>query len=300
MPLSNGSSLADHLVRTRAEVLVSCWSTPPLPEDLPVGGENELRYVCHLTGSVRKLIPRKLLERGLKVTNWGGTASRTVAECGLLLILSALRRSSHWAVAMHRDGQWKDRYDVVTESLFGRSVGLHGFGAVARELVPLLRPFGVTISTHTPGVSDELLAHYGVRRSASMEELFATNDVLVEVAALTPETHHLVNEKTLRLIQPGGVFVNIGRGAVVDEAALIRVAGEGRIQVALDVYEKEPLPVNSPFRGMSNVTLLPHIAGPTKDRRRDSGALACQNLEHYFTHQPLEAELSLEIYDHSS
>ncbi len=62
----------------------------------------------------RSLVPRSLIERGLKVTNWGCSVSRTVAECALLLTLSALRRSSYWAVAMHREGQWKDKYAVVT------------------------------------------------------------------------------------------------------------------------------------------------------------------------------------------
>jgi len=76
------------------------------------------------------------------------------------------------------------------------------------------------------------------------------------------------------------VFVNIGRGAVVDEAALIRVARDrvDDLQLGLDVYEKEPLSAESPLRGLPNVALLPHIAGPTKDRRCDSGTQAIQNL----------------------
>ena len=296
-PFHHGKTIAGQMAEQNTEVLVSCWSTPPLPEDLPVGGENQLKYVSHLTGSVRNLIPRKLIERGLKVTNWGGTASRTVAECGLLLILSALRRSSFWGIAMHRDGLWKDAHPVVTQSLFGRSVGLHGFGAISRELVALLRPFNVRISAYSPSVSDEILAQQGIYRANTLDELFALNDVLVEVSALTPQTLRIVNERILRCIRPGGVFVNIGRGAVVDEAALARVAAEGDIQVGLDVFDQEPLPVDSPLRGMPNVTLLPHIAGPTTDRRRDSGLLACQNLAHYFKNEPLEAEVTLEIYD---
>lgn len=284
-------------MESQAEILLSGWSTPALPADLPVGGEGQLRYVCHLTGSVKKQIPRVLIERGLRVTNWGTSASRTVAECGLLLILSALRRSSHWAIAMHRDGLWKDRYHVVTESLFERSVGIHGFGAVARELALLLQPFGCRITTHSPGVDDHSLARYGVTMAASPEELFSSNNIIVEAAALTTQTYRMVDEKLLRCIKPGGVFVNIGRGAVVDEVALARVAAEKQIQVALDVYDVEPLPVDSPLRGLPNVTLLPHIAGPTKDRRRDCGRAALNNLSRFLKNEPLESEVTLEMYD---
>jgi phosphoglycerate dehydrogenase-like enzyme len=300
LPLQNCKRLPDYLHDSGAEVLVSCWATPPLPEDLPVGGKNELRYVCHLAGSVRDLVPRSLIERGLRVTNWGGSVSRTVAECALLLILSALRRSSYWAVAMHREGKWKDKYTVVTESLFERRIGLHGFGAIARQLVPLLAPFNVTISSYSPGIPDEIFTRYGVKRCSSLDQIFSESDIVVELAASTPETYHSVNEEMLRLIRPGGVFVNVGRGAIVDEAALARVAAEGRIEVALDVYEVEPLPVESPLRGLPNVTLLPHLGGPTVDRRCDSGRLCYDNLQRYVAGRPLEAEVTLDIYDRTT
>ena len=80
----------------------------------------------------------------------------------------------------------------------------------------------------------------------------------------------------------------------------MRVAREGRLQVALDVYEQEPLPADSPFRGLPNVTLLPHLGGPTRDRRRDSGALALNNLRAFQRGEPLQAVVSLEVYDRST
>jgi phosphoglycerate dehydrogenase-like enzyme len=241
-----------------------------------------------------------LIERGLRVTNWGGSVSRTVSECTLLLILGAMRRVSAWSISMHLDRKWKDRDTVVTQSLFGRSVGIHGFGLIAQKLVPLLRPFGVSISVYSPNVPEALLAEHGVTRCASLEELFSQNDVLVELAAYTPQNHHVITENLLRLIRPGGVFVNVGRGAVVEETALVRVARDGQIQVALDVYEQEPLSAESPLRGLTNVLLLPHLGGPTKDRRRDSGEFALANLRRYYAGQPLEAEVTLEVYDRAT
>ena len=282
-----------------AAILVSAWQTPPLPADLAVARAGSLQYVCHLAGTVRKLIPRELIERGLKVTNWGDSISATVAECALMLTLMALRRASHWAVAMHREGAWRDA-QTYTQSLLGRRVGLHGLGAIGQCLVPMLLPFTDRVQAYSPRIPDEVFARLGVARSSSLEHLFSTSDLVIELAAATPENRHVVNEQILRLIPEGGVFVNVGRGMVVDEVALARIAREGRLQVALDVYQDEPLPKDSPFRGLPNVTLLPHLGGPTRDRRRDSGVLALKNLRAYQSGTPLQALVSLDVYDRST
>jgi phosphoglycerate dehydrogenase-like enzyme len=96
------------------------------------------------------------------------------------------------------------------------------------------------------------------------------------------------------------VFVNVGRGGVVDETALLRVAEEGRISIGLDVYEIEPLPGDSGFRALPAVSLTPHIAGPTIDRYPDAGAFAVKNLRAHVEGRPLEALVTPEIYDQSS
>lgn len=298
-PLADQLDWPQALTESPAEILISCWKTPPVPENFAVGPSNDLRYVCHLAGTVRKLIPRPLIERGLLVTNWGNSISANVAEATLMLTFMALRRASYWAIAMHREGAWKNS-QTTTYSLIGRRVGIHGFGAISQALVPMLRQFTREIQVYSPHVPEELFREHGVTRLHSLEKLFATSDVVLELAAAIPENHHLITEKLLRSIPEGGVFVNIGRGMVVDENALVRVAREGRLQVALDVYENEPLPADSPLRGLPNVTLFPHLGGPTTDRRRDSGALALRNLKAYLKGKPLDAVVNLEVYDRSS
>src|SRR4051812_2509772 len=94
-------TLVRELSAANPEVLVACWKTPLLPETLPP----RLRYVCYIAGSLKRLISRTHLERGLLVTNWGGAISRTVAECALFHILACLRNTSHWAIAMHQPGK---------------------------------------------------------------------------------------------------------------------------------------------------------------------------------------------------
>lgn len=283
------------LAECNPEILLTCWKTPPLPAQLP----SNLRYVCHLSGSIKKIISRSHLERGLIVSNWGGSISRIVAEWALFHILSCLRRATFWTLAMHREGGWKNG-GTETASLFGRRVGLHGFGQVARELVGLLRPFECPITAFAPDVDAATETQYGVKGAASLEFLFSENEIIVELAPLIPTTTGVVTERLLRLIRPGGVFVNVGRGAVVDEAALLRVAQEGKITVGLDVFTEEPLPVNSGFRGLPNVTLTPHLAGPTTDRRRDAGEFALENLRSYAQGLPLKAVITPEAYDSST
>jgi phosphoglycerate dehydrogenase-like enzyme len=280
------------LAATDPEVLLACWKTPPLPAILPP----KLRYVCYLTGSVRRLLSRAHLEQGILVTNWGSSISRIVAEGALFHILSCLRRASEWCVAMHVRGGWKTPA-TETASLFGRQVGLHGFGQVARELVKLLQPFSADVSVFAPDVTAETERIWKIRRSPSLDALFSENDIIVELAPLIPETHRVVQESHLRRIRSGGAFVNVARGNLVDEDALVRVAREGKVQFGLDVFAVEPLPVDHPLRGMLNVSLTPHLAGPTNDRRRDAGAWALRNLRAYVEGRPLEAAITALNYD---
>jgi phosphoglycerate dehydrogenase-like enzyme len=284
----------------RPEVLVTCWSTPTLPSTLLENGEFPGKFLCNLSGSVRRLVPRPFIEKGLLVTNWGDSISPTVAECALFLILSSLRGGSHWAIEMHKpEATWKTA-ESRNLSLIGRRVGLHGFGAIARALIPLLKPFNTTVSAYSPSVPDELFASHGVSRAHSLEELFAESDVLVELAPNTPANHHIVNEKLLRMLPENGVFVNVGRGPVVDEAALARVAAEGNIFVGLDVYEQEPLPADSPLRAIPDITLLPHLGGPTNDRRRDAGSEGIRNIRAYLNGDPLNSVVNLNSYDRAT
>lgn len=288
---------AAELAATDPDVLLGCWKTPPLPDRLPPA----LRYVCYITGSVKRLIARDHLERGLLVTNWGDSISRTVAEAALFHVLACLRNASHWAVAMHQPGvaAWKNGF-TDARSLFCRRVGIHGFGPVARELVTLLRPWACPISALAPDLTAELAQAYGIERAASLEALFAENEIIVELAPLIPATTGVVTEALLRLIKPGGVFVNVGRGAVVDEQALLRIARERRIAVGLDVFTQEPLPADSGFRALPHVNLTPHSAGPTIDRYPDAGAFALKNLRAYLEDRPLEAVVTPETFDQSS
>lgn len=281
-------------------VLVTCWGTPAIPEHYARDPRTSLRYVCHLAGGLRPIIPRCLIERGVRVSNWGTSISHSVAEHAMLLVLGLLRNLPAWNSYID---QWPEQITpfaasiLNTRSLRGKRVGLHGFGAIACELVEMLKPFKVELASYSKGVPKALFAQHGVRRCDSLEELFSGSDVLIECEALNSCSRGSVTEEILRLLPEGGIFVNVARGQIVDQSALMRLATEGRLGIALDVYEEEPLPVDSPLRRTPLTLLSPHIAGPTMDSFPILAQWAAKNIQSYLDGGKIEGLVNLDAYD---
>ncbi|MFV0417038.1 MAG: NAD(P)-dependent oxidoreductase [Chthoniobacterales bacterium] len=284
------------LREVRPEVIMGAWSLPPLTEEI-VEALPELRYLCYFCGSVRKKIPRSFLERGGLVTNWGEVAAFSVAECALLLILGCLRRANHYFLEMKCEKTWKATAVRPGESLKNKRIGIHGVGVVARKLAALLAPFEVQLQAWSALVPDEIYSANGFQKARSLEGLFADNDVIVEAEGLAPETLGSVNAKVLENLEAGKVFVNIARGKVVDEAALVSLAQSREVFIGLDVYENEPLPATSPLRTLRNVLLFPHVAGPTKDHYPQITRNAFSNLKTYLKTGMPPNSLTPEHYD---
>ncbi len=150
--------------------------------------------------------------------------------------------------------------------LSGKLVGMVGFGHLARHLVELLRPFGVAVRAFDPHAPRELAQAYGVD-FAPLDHILAC-DVVFVLVPLTPATAGMIGAAELERLQPGAVLVNVSRGKVIDSAALLERLGRGDVIAALDVFDPEPVPLDSPIRDMPNVFLTPHIAGYTEESRR--------------------------------
>lgn len=288
----------DQLITWDPEVIVTCWNTPPLPENV-VQLLPHLRYVCQTVGKVRDVVPRSFLEMGGWVSNWGGLAAPTVAECALTLILASLRQVGHWQEVMKHQQGWRKNgmLEPGNLSLFGRKVGIHGCGQVARELVRLLQPFHVQIGCHSLGVPENVIRNIGAQPVSSLERLFGHHEIIVEAEAAIPGQPPMITERLLRLLPRPAVFVNVARGCLVDEEALYRVGTEGWLRLGLDVYTKEPLPVDSPLRRLPQSVLLPHLAGPTIDQMHFLGQHAIENLTRYVNGETPVGLLTLEMYD---
>lgn len=296
---SDPTMVLERLRAIRPDVIVTAWSTPDLGPVL-TAPDTSVRYVCHLTGSVRKAVPRRFLERGGKVTNWGSLVGAAVAEHALLLALAGLRNLGAWQKVITGEPRELATRALGTRTLFGRRVGLHGFGAVAQALVGLLRPFGVPVRAYSPMVPPDVMRARDVNPAESLQVLFAESDVLFECEALTPENRGCVGAAELAALPDGAVFVNVARGELVDEVALLREAATGRIRLALDVVAAEPLTAASPLAAVPGAVLSPHIGGPTLDLYPRVGAFALDNIERFRRGQPLHGEVGFAVYDRST
>lgn len=284
--------LKDH----NAEIVITGWNSPQLTSTITKQNP-QLKYMCNLTGGVRPMVAREVVADGLLVSNWGNLIGPTVAEAALMGMLSCLRRSVSVAFLMHNEKAWRGSGPKDVESLFYQKVGLHGFGNIAQHLVRLLRPFSCNISAYDPYAKKETFAELGVHQVDDLQALYANNKIVSIHAPKTEETHHIVNDELLAKMPDGAILVNTARGALIDTEALVTELQSGRISASLDVYEQEPLPEDSPLRGLMNCQLTPHTAGPTPDRMIDFGRAAIDNIKRYCNHEEVLHQVDLRTYD---
>jgi len=184
-------------------------------------------------------------------------------------------------------GTW-DPFDVV--ELKGQTMGIVGYGDIGAAVAERARPFGMRILAlrRRPDLSQRDPRVDEVLPPSALRDLMARSDHVVLVAPLTPETRGMIGEAEIAALRPSAVLVNVGRGAVVDEPALVRALEQRRIRgAALDVFEKEPLPEGHPFYRLDNVLLSPHCADHTPGWRDTLVDLFLENLERFRRRQPL-------------
>ena len=189
--------------------------------------------------------------RGIPVTITRGANSRSVAEHALALIL-ALVRDLHVLDASVRRGDWK-KANYRSRELTGKNLGLVGFGSIGRELVKLVRPFGMRVQAYDPDVADSAFGA-GVARAASLDELLTGADIVSIHCPLTKQTRGLMGAEQFKRMKNTGLLVNTARGAIIDEAALVEALRQGLIAGAgLDGFEPEPPAADNPLLRFPNV-----------------------------------------------
>lgn len=245
------------------DVLLSGWGTARVDADV-LAHADRLKIHAHTGGSVAAFTSKEEYDRGIVVLSGNDVYAKSVAEGCLCYTLMALRRAEDYVNAM-RQGGWRPASDH-NKGLIGRKVGLVGYGAIAKYYAGLLQWFDVELSVYSKYVTDEELRRIGARR-ATKEEIFAQCEVISLHSAQNAENRGMITAPLLASIQEGALFVNTARAGLVDDDALLKELQTGRFQAVLDVYPKEPLAGDSPFRQLDNVLLFSHIAGPTFDMR---------------------------------
>ena len=159
------------------------------------------------------------------------------------------------------------------------------------EYIAMVVALGADVVVHDPYLTDERAAELGVRR-IDLDELLRTSAVVALHAPTLPETHELIGARELSLMPDGSSLVNTARSWLVDSDALLAELRTGRIDAALDVFDEEPLPSDSPLRGLPNVLLTPHRAAGTVECCLEMGEIVASEIEHFAAGTPLQYELT--------
>jgi phosphoglycerate dehydrogenase-like enzyme len=225
---------------------------------------------------------------------------RPVAESIVLFIL-ALSHNLVMKDRMLRRGQWTESTRQLGTQPKDRVIGTIGLGNIACEVTQLLRPFGpLRFLAFDPYVSEGRAQQLGVEMT-NLDDLLSGADYILVNCALTAETRGLLGEHQLSLMKPTAVLINTARGPIVDQQALIRALESGRIRgAALDVFENEPLPADSPLLQLDNVILTSHSIAWTQELFRDMGRMDCEGALAVFHGQSPQHVVNKDVLEHSA
>jgi len=225
---------------------------------------------------------QQILRRGVRVTNASGAAAKPIAHSVIMQMLALCRNTRPWSIDQ-ANKVWEPRENLDIE---GRRMAIVGLGAIGAEVARLSAHFGVTVTgvrRHPRG--DEPCPTWPTSR---LHELLPSVDDLVLTAPLTDETRGLIGVREFALLPRGAHVINVGRGQVIDEPALIAALQSGHLGgAALDVFATEPLPTDNPLWDMSNVIITPHSSGHTDLAVARTSVIFTDNLGRFVRGEPL-------------
>ena len=243
----------------------------------------DLKYIGVLATGYNVVDIEAAKARGIVVTNIPAYSTSSVAQMVFAHILNITQRVGHYAEENSK-GRWTNNadfcyWDTDLVELDGKKMGIVGFGNIGQATARIAQAFGMEVLLYT---SKEQSALPQGMRKVALDELFAESDVISLHCPLTPDTKEMVNAERLKLMKPGAILVNTGRGPLVNEQDLADALNEGRIAAAgLDVLSVEPANADNPLLGAKNCFITPHIAWATKEARTRLMQIAVQNLKSY-------------------
>lgn len=267
------------------EVLLRGWSLGGDPLDRLIGRAPGMRWIHSVSVGVEAVLTPVVRLRGLTVTNGRGVFDRPIAEYVMTMIL-AICRGLPQLIELQRERTWQP---IEARELAGTTIGLVGLGGIGCEVATLARPFWPRLvairrrPNAEPVEGVELLGGLD-----ALPRLVAQSDFVVLALPMTAETSAIIDDDVLSAAKPGSWFINVARGGLVDERAMLRALSSGPIGGAvLDAFHEEPLPETSPFYGLPNCIVTPHTSwssGAVLGRTVD---VFCDNLRHYRAGEPL-------------
>jgi lactate dehydrogenase-like 2-hydroxyacid dehydrogenase len=259
-------------------------SNTKLPEAL-VKQISSIRLIATCGVGYDNLPLAYLKDKGIKATNTPGVLNDAVCELAIGMMLGLLRRIPE-SETFVKSGAWSKAPFKLTTTLAGKRVGIAGMGRIGQDLAHRLEPFKVQIAYSGPNAKKLPYTYH-----QNIKDLAKNSDVLFLACPATPDTDKMINSDVLDALGPTGFLINIARGSVVDEGALLYALQHKKIAgAALDVFENEPN-LNTAFLNLDNVLLTPHIGSATAETRIAMTNLAIDNLEAFFAQQPLLTEV---------
>jgi phosphoglycerate dehydrogenase-like enzyme len=294
---------AEHI--RKCDILLTCWDTSPVPAAI-AADRGALKYICHLSGEMRRTILPCHIEAGIPVTNWGDAPARAIAEGAVALMFTVMQNFRPLGKLVEA-GLWSGR-NVLPYTLLRRlRVGIYGLGVIGRQFVKLIEAFEPIMTGYDPYVSDDLWPS-SVKRVDSLDALADGIDALIIHAGLSPETRHSVSAEILAKLPKDGIVVNTARGGLIDQEALMAELRAGRLRAGLDVLDsevfKDALSMNDPARFFPNLVLTCHDAGistwPVREELESFHEIALDNLRRFMDGRPLRFVMDIERYERST
>lgn len=253
-----------------AEACFTCWGTPSFTKEVLDCAPN-LRVILHGAGTPKAFVTDEVWKRGIRVATAAPVIAIDVAETALGGIIYMQKHFCRFDRIM-RDRLWGTKAKANEMDVVNRekptmkrlnwllTVGVVGASHVGKNMIRLLKPFGVKTLLYDPCISESMARELGVEL-VSLEELMKVSDVVTVHAPKLDSTNKMITAEHLKSMKDGALFVNTSRGTVVDQDALTKELKTGRISAYLDVYEEEPLSTESELLDLENVLLTPHISG---------------------------------------
>lgn len=216
--------------------------------------------------------------KGIVVLNTPGLNSRSVAEHALALLFDLSKRLTVCDRAIRENKYMEIKYAGGFQEIYGRTLGIIGFGAIGQHLAKMAVALGMKVLVHTRQ-SAEIIANYGCVKAYDLAELLSESDYISLNAPATADTYHLIDRQRLALMKPGACLINTSRGSLIDEAALANALITGKLAGAgLDVFENEPLIPDSPLTTVPNLILTPHTAASSESAMRNMASGVAQGV----------------------
>jgi D-2-hydroxyacid dehydrogenase (NADP+) len=249
----------------------------------------KLKFIQSISSGMDQYSKEQLAAKGVRLASAAGVNARAVAEHALALILAIMRRLPEARDNQHRK-MWRGMLGDLTEredELGGKTVLIVGMGRIGSHLAKLCKAFDMKLLGIRRDPAQGANGADSIHGMAELVKLAPQADFVVLTCALTPETTGLMSAAAFAAMKPSSVFVNVARGKVADEAALIKTMQDGRIWAAgIDVTAEEPLPENSPLWTLPNVFVTPHTAGETRAYEDNVLDILMENLDRLWRGEP--------------